>query len=92
MEKEQSDEGKYCSVFYMCFGTLQHKYNCAKNMVYNEEVRTCVRKGSEQDQHTTKVKIDKLFMLYDGYCTDNSHKLKRLDMISNIKMLKIRLP
>lgn len=39
-----------CSVFYMCFGTLQHKYNCAKNMVYNEEVRTCVRKGSEQDQ------------------------------------------
>lgn len=39
-----------CSVFYLCFGKLQHKYACEGDTVYNENERMCVEKGSADDK------------------------------------------
>ena len=38
-----------CSSFYLCFGTLEHKYSCKTDQVYDEKSQSCVPKGSPQD-------------------------------------------
>ncbi|CAG2185880.1 unnamed protein product [Mytilus edulis] len=71
-----------CGVFYLCFGTLQHKYKCEKDQVYEKETKTCVEKGSDHDKCSKKSdlpinaspaaiceKSNSVFLTYEESCS-----------------------
>lgn len=38
-----------CSAFYLCVGSSRFDYSCG-DMVWNQEIKTCVLKGSDLDK------------------------------------------